>query len=109
MVYLNEHNEKQREEHHQAAKLQELFSEINNHEITNNLDDTENVAPKESNYQDIDILNLPPRSEVHGVKKTKTRWKVRSPFIRFLIVLLLVVFLLVGAYFYLDLNFFFNN
>lgn len=108
MILLNEHKEKKQEEHHQAAKLQELFSEINHHETTYNSDNIEKVVPKETKKQEIDILNLPPRSEVHGKKMTKMRWKIRSPFIRFLFVILLAIILLVGAYYYLELDFLLN-
>ncbi len=47
---------------------------------------------------DVDILNLPPRSNVHDDKKKKTKWKISFLFIRFLLVLFLIIVALILTY-----------
>ncbi|WP_117169331.1 LysM peptidoglycan-binding domain-containing protein [Paraliobacillus sediminis] len=52
----------------------------------------------EEDEPNIDILDLPPRSYVHADKKTKTKWKINFLFIRFLVVLFIVIVGLVLTY-----------
>ncbi|KGP70877.1 hypothetical protein [Pontibacillus yanchengensis] len=47
----------------------------------------------EEEAQDIDVLNLPPRSSIHNEKSTKTKWKLQYPLIRLLMVLLVLIVL----------------
>ncbi|MGP4041366.1 LysM peptidoglycan-binding domain-containing protein [Gracilibacillus sp. D59] len=39
--------------------------------------------------------SLPPRSEVHKSRKMKSKWKISFPFIRFILVLFIVIILLI--------------
>lgn len=79
------HNEK---EDNQALKLQQLFSEVNNQDIDKK---EEKEKQKEQALIEIDVLNLPPRSEVHQKTSVRFQMDVRSPIWRFLIVILLVL------------------
>lgn len=59
-----------------------------------NEETTEIAATKE-----IDILNLPPRNEVHGNKKKHIHIKISAPLIRLLIVTLIILVVLGGLYY----------
>ncbi|MGM8211643.1 hypothetical protein ACLIBH_02500 [Virgibacillus sp. W0430] len=91
-------------EDHQAAKLQQLFEEINSSEI-NEIDNSEPFA---ENNEDrtatyIDVLNLPPRKEVHSNQSKRARIKVKMPLIRITsVVFLLVTILTVAYYMYIN-------
>lgn len=52
----------------------------------------------EVNEEELNVLNLPPRSETHKDKKTGYKWKVRYPLIRLLIVLFIILILLIPIY-----------
>ena len=81
-------------EDNQALKLQQLFSEVNNQELE------EKETPKEEqDLIEIDVLNLPPRSEVHHKASVSFQMDLRSPLWRFLFVILLVV-LVIGVVYY---------
>lgn len=58
------------------------------------------------NQSKIDVLDLPPRSEVHGEKKSKVRWKINLIFLRFLLLLFLLIIVLVVTYQYWGKDFF---
>lgn len=53
----------------------------------------------EVNINEIDILNLPPRNEIHANQKGKMNYKIQSPTIRFIIIIIVVGTLLGLAYF----------
>lgn len=80
----------------QAIKLQQLFQEVNNNE-ENGKDKTD--LHSESEFVEIDVLQLPPRSEVHRKSKWRIRLNLRSPIIRFIVVLL-VIFGILGLLYY---------
>ncbi|MBD1222639.1 hypothetical protein [Virgibacillus halodenitrificans] len=77
----------------QAAELRKLVT-----------DDEKSIdIAEEGNIEDdettkIDLLNLPPRKQVHTTKKS-TKVKVSSAFIRFIIVFLALTFLVLIAYY----------
>ncbi len=50
------------------------------------------VEQQQTNYDD--VHSLPPRSEVHQSRKTKSKWKISFPFIRFILILFIVIILL---------------
>lgn len=56
-------------------------------------------------YEDIqstiDILDLPPRTEVHKSNTRKLKVKIKSPIVRFIFVLLLISVIIFLAYYYL--------
>lgn len=81
------------QEDNQAIKLQQLFAEVNNQaeEVTETTVDKELI--------EVDVLNLPPRSEVHQKSKLRLRMNVRRPVWRFLLVILILVGIITGVYF----------
>lgn len=94
------------EEKNQAEKLQQLFTEITSHE--KEIEQERKVVSKKqldekTTYEEIDVLNLPPRSEVH--KKIKWRFSVRfsAPIVRFIFFfLILIIVIFVILFFYYD-------
>ncbi|MEC5422435.1 hypothetical protein QGM71_02880 [Virgibacillus sp. C22-A2] len=91
-------SQKATERDDQAEELRKLLSEVQQGEKGRpsqqaNLDD-EVVYERE-----IDILELPPRKEVHGTKKKRTQIKLSRPLLRFLIVIILLLLVLTGVYY----------
>ena len=82
----------------QTDELRELFLETEKNTA-------ENSEGEQSAYQvdlrEIDILNLPPRKEVH-TSNSRTKLKVSRPFLRLLFISLLVIIILVVSYFLFD-------
>ncbi|MDY0396541.1 hypothetical protein ACFSMW_04800 [Virgibacillus halophilus] len=62
-------------------------------------DDRTSVQPEQDEIQirEMDVLNLPPRSEVHQHAETSFHLKLKRPLARFIIVVLLLVLLCVGG------------
>ncbi|MGP4060119.1 hypothetical protein [Halobacillus sp. H74] len=52
--------------------------------------------------QDLDVLDLPPRKDVHQSKAAKTKWKVSNLWIRFLLIAFIVLISLILSYPYWD-------
>lgn len=79
---------------HQAKKLQQLFAEVNNQAT----DEEENKAIEEEDFVEVDVLQLPPRREVHQ----KSRWSPqiywRSPLLRFSLVIVLLAGIILVAF-----------
>lgn len=81
-------------EENQARKLQELFAEVaNNPEIKDN----EPIEKEE--FVEMDILNLPPRSEVHSSSKRKLKLNIKKPFARFVFVMIILIAIITMMYF----------
>lgn len=91
---------------HQANKLMELFQEVANHNPDDidqpdlNQHDSEKLHEE---YIELDILNLPPRREVHGNKKRKYSFSLARPIIRLTFVFLIMIMILI-LFFYQNLN-----
>lgn len=58
---------------------------------------TEERGQIQEKEQEIDVLNLPPRKEVHG-QQNSTTLKVSRPLLRFLFVVVLLLIILAGAF-----------
>lgn len=80
----------------QADELRELFNTEENIVLKSEEEITERVS-----HREIDVLNLPPRKEVHGISK-RTKLKVSKPFWRFVLISLLVIVILVVALYLWD-------
>lgn len=80
----------------QAQLLREQMEEINQNEVLE--DDTEPFFADMND--DIDVLNLPPRSTVHDEKKAKFQWKISFAFVRFFAILFVIIVILVLTYDY---------
>jgi len=79
----------------QAEKLQQLFAEVTNQPASNH----ENETEKDVDFIEVDVLNLPPRSEVHGKPKRKYYIRLKSPIMRFMTILLFLLVVISVIYF----------
>lgn len=88
-----------RDEHkdNQAAKLEQLFLEVSNPEL-----DKKKLEEKEPDeLVEVDVLQLPPRSEVHKTSKSSLHLSFHAPVWRFVLVIIFLVavaWLLYGFY-----------
>lgn len=78
----------------QAAKLQQLFLELNNQESK---EKKEKITEEE--MIEVDVLNLPPRSEVHQQTNLRLHMDVRRPVWRFVFVIFIIVVIGTIVYF----------
>ena len=87
----NEHND-------QAEQLKQLFDELQEHAVKSG--ESSNIEQQAEAYTQpkIDVLNLPPRKEVHS-NHGRTRLTISRPFLRLLIVILLMIAVIFGAYY----------
>ncbi|RLL48180.1 hypothetical protein D8M04_02585 [Oceanobacillus piezotolerans] len=92
-------NEKADKNMDQADELRDLIEEIEEIGNGNEQEDESSVKMEEEPSREIDILNLPPRKEVH-TNKAKAHLKLRTPFIRFLLVIVLLAAVIISAYYY---------
>lgn len=86
---------KQSNHNQQATNLQELFNEVQQGEIRQS-----ELNEKQQPLQKVDILNLPPRKEVHGNAKKRTNLKVSKPFIRLFFVIIILLIIGFGTYYF---------
>ncbi|WP_026906581.1 hypothetical protein [Paucisalibacillus globulus] len=97
----------------QAKELRELLQEVNNHNVEekkpgfdneqNLIMNDEALNQEEYDEKTMDVLNLPPRKEVHSQKKNRTHVKLSRPFIRLIIVVVLLLTVIGMLLFYGDL------
>lgn len=81
----------------QADDLRELILEATN-DTTVSEDEPE--TSEQVNLRDIDVLDLPPRKEVHG-SNGPMKMKLSKPLLRFIFISLLVItVIIVGLYFF---------
>ena len=71
----------------QAAKLEQLFREVSNPE----LNQTSNEETEAEDFVEVDVLQLPPRSEVHQKSKMSIHFTFRSPVARLILVIILLI------------------
>lgn len=79
----------------QAEKLMELFEEVANHNPKDEIDQKEQAEE----YIELDLLNLPPRREVHASGKQRYSFRLKKPLIRFIFIILLLIGIAVLFYF----------
>ncbi|WP_067836601.1 hypothetical protein [Amphibacillus sediminis] len=84
------------EQHDDQANLlrQQVASIQNEVQIQ---DENEAYDPED---QELDVLNLPPRSEVHDAQSAKVRWKVSYSLIRLLVVFFILIVILILTFNY---------
>lgn len=82
------------EHDNQASELKSLFEEVQKNESSMQRDRKEKEVEQTTDIREIDLLNLPPRKEVHGKDNKWTRLKISKPLRRllFVTVVLLVLF-----------------
>ncbi len=61
----------------------------------------EKPVEKEDTQPIIDVINLPPRTDVHKSKSKRMKVKINSPITRFVFVLLIISVIIFLAYYYL--------
>lgn len=83
-----------KEKEDQAAKLQQLFLEVNNQEP-----EEEKKKITEEDLIEIDVLNLPPRSEVHQATNVRFHIDFRRPIWSFITTIVLLI--IIGCIIYL--------
>ncbi|WP_047980021.1 hypothetical protein [Ornithinibacillus contaminans] len=95
--------EKKNIHHDQAKELREILQELQSNEseekVSSESQEIYSESINSSTANPMNILNLPPRSEVHGIKKKRTRLKIRKPFIRLSMVA--ICLLVVALFIYL--------
>lgn len=82
----------------QAKELRKLLSEVENPVTSDNKAPEEEISNTPDNTQTIDVLNLPPRREVHGGKSGRMKIKIK-PYIRLIIVVILIIILFAGGFY----------
>lgn len=86
----------------QAKKLQQLFAEVNNQ---GNMEETEEPKSKSApEFVEVDVLQLPPRSEIHQSSKWSIHVNIKSPGIRFSIIVCVLLAILCILYFFIGDN-----
>lgn|SRR5699024_7772234 len=85
----------QNERENQAEDLRKLV-----YDLESGKEENEQSAGTEPDEREIDILNLPPRKEVHGNKQNRVRLKMSTSFKRFLLVIFVLVVVLGGMYYF---------
>ncbi|WP_010095951.1 hypothetical protein [Ornithinibacillus scapharcae] len=95
----------------QAKELRAILNELNNHsEQEHSVPTNDDISVAEAEDSNLDqervetsemnVLNLPPRSVVHGYENKKVHFKISKPLLRLLMVIMLVV-LILGVYIFL--------
>ncbi|WP_440895757.1 hypothetical protein ACS127_14585 [Amphibacillus sp. Q70] len=90
----------------QAQLLRAQMEEINQHQEEEN--DSTPFSDDVVDDDDIDVLNLPPRRTIHDEKKAKIQWKISFAFVRFFVILFVILVILVLTYSYWG-DYFFEN
>lgn len=83
----------------QATELKRLVEEVQNKESERKPSEPKKSGQKIRQERDIDILNLPPRTDVHSSKKNRTRIKINSAMLRLIFVIIVIIFALGGSFY----------
>lgn len=86
----------------QAEALRQQLAEINQQNPTE--ESTKSFNTRDD--QEIDILNLPPRSQIHQEDKFKLRMKMSGSFLRLITILIFVILILLLSFNYWKQYFF---
>ncbi|WP_053219365.1 hypothetical protein [Virgibacillus senegalensis] len=76
----------------QASQLRDLVEEMDE-----NTDSGEEMKDH-FEQEEVNVLNLPPRKEVHQSKKTRIKWKLSLPLIRLLVILFLLIVAVIASF-----------
>lgn len=91
-------NENTTEKKYQDEELTTLLSDINNPE--KNSHTTKQAAKNKSgSSQKIDVLDLPPRKEVHNNKSKRIKIRFTSPYIRVVVIVLLIMMIFASGFY----------
>ncbi|MFB4166352.1 hypothetical protein [Virgibacillus sp. JSM 102003] len=97
-------SEETKERSDQADELRKLFNEVQEESVQPAQLDKGETGSSEieqhvEHVREVDILNLPPRSEVHSASNKRTRVKLSGASLRLIIVVFIFLALLGGAYY----------
>ncbi|WP_010530842.1 hypothetical protein [Lentibacillus jeotgali] len=83
-----------RDYNNHGAELQKILDEVESAGQQKNEEKKTIVEPEAETKRDIDILNLPPRKEVHGGHNKRTTFKLSSASVRLASVVIVLIFIL---------------
>jgi hypothetical protein len=97
------------ERNDQAKELRELLQDVNNNSLKVKDRSIKQHVMEEGKENQVtndekmvNVLNLPPRKEIHSQKRNRTHVKLSKPFLRLFVVLLLLLIVLWLLLFYGD-------
>jgi len=93
---MNEQNERKNDD--QATDLQKLIDEVQQSERIQKKQQV-SLSQESDQIRKMDILNLPPRKEIHRNHKQRIHVKLSRPLFRFLSVIIILLVIIYGAYF----------
>jgi len=84
----------------QANELKKLLSDVTRQESSNDptLAESETLNTLDETKK-IDVLNLPPRKEIHGGKASRMKIKITKPYIRLIVVVSLIIILFASGFY----------
>ncbi len=82
-------------------ELRSLFEELEKGNEKKTIHTETNTDKNTETKREVDILNLPPRKEIHSAN-AGMHFRVNKPLFRFLFVLFLLIIILIGAYYFWD-------
>jgi hypothetical protein len=88
-------NNQNKEREDQAEELRRLVYDVEHDREEESI----HTAGEEKETREIDILNLPPRKEVHGKKQNPVKLKTSTSFKRLLLVAVILIIVLWSIYF----------
>ncbi|SHF57544.1 hypothetical protein [Ornithinibacillus halophilus] len=90
-------NHETQEQKDQAEQLRALLSEVEENNQNESLLTEDDYKEESYPTREVDILNLPPRSEIHTQKNGRVNLKLSRPFMRMVFVSLILLFVLIFA------------
>ena len=91
-----------KEQQDQATPLKKIFEEVQ--QTDNETEPDQEVESYQTfsepkTEREMDVLNLPPRKEVHGKNQSRAKLKFHAPFMRLVLVVIVLIGVMSGAYF----------
>ncbi|HLS08605.1 hypothetical protein [Lentibacillus sp.] len=84
----------------QGEELQKLLDEVDGGREQNDQEEKQRNESDKETEREVDILNLPPRKDVHGNRNKRTKFKISHASGRFIAVIFVLI-LILGISFYL--------
>jgi hypothetical protein len=84
----------------QAKELRSILNEL--HSQSDDNSDERIEVEHEDEQKEINVLDLPPRKEVHGQKKRRAHVKLSKPLIRLVVVAVLLIIILIMLLYFGD-------
>ena len=94
-------NMKSKDTDNQIDELQLLVEQVEKEHEEKQGTPLDNLEDNDKHKQrKVDLLNLPPRKEIHSVNN-RSHFKISKALFRFLFIVLLLIIILIGAYYFL--------